>query len=196
MKKLLAVLGFAMVVNAGAVALASESTDALRNVNLAIAGLKLASVQPLDLINWKVGDTASYTLDAGMLGTGTMVKTANKEEGDAIWVHQEISIAGQQQTVDTLINRADGKILKLIENGQDTAVPDTKITVVSQEYTSITVAAGTFKCMHIVATSDQAKNLEVWADPKDTVLDGSLKEIVDTGMITMTLELQSFAHGS
>ena len=40
----------------------------------------LSTVAPLNLINWKVGDTMSYSLSM-LFGKGSMVKSVSKEEG-------------------------------------------------------------------------------------------------------------------
>ncbi|HTL12017.1 MAG TPA: hypothetical protein VL588_05995 [Bdellovibrionota bacterium] len=155
--------------------------------------VQLAQSQTRDLINWKVGDSMNYNVSLGFMGNGTMVKNVASEEGGNIWLHQDINIMNQKQTVDVLMQRSDGKILKVLQNGQEAQIPDSKIEVVSTNFDHITVPAGTFDCMHIVANTDQAKGLEVWGNPDMTAMDGSLKEIVPTQFgMTMTLELTAF----
>src|ERR1035437_4038647 len=132
----------------------------------------------LDLINWKVGDTTAYDLEMGAFGKiGTMTKTASKDEGAAIWIKNEADMMGQKDLTEILINRADGKILKMIHNGQEQQVPDDKIEIISQDYTEITVPAGKFKCLHIVAKSQQSEKIEIWANPQTVALDGSIQMI-------------------
>ena len=147
---------------------------------------------PQDLINWKVGDRADYKLSASGMNLGTMVKTVAKEEGAAIWLHQEINAMGQKQTVDVLMNRADAKIVKYIVNGKEEQVPNDKIEIISQDYAEVTVPAGTFKAVHVLAKSEKIKKLEVWANPRDTVMEGTLKQYVEGGMLPITAELTSF----
>ncbi|MBU6374807.1 MAG: hypothetical protein KGQ59_02320 [Bdellovibrionales bacterium] len=151
----------------------------------------LSTVTPLDLINWKVGDTMSYQLSM-VFGKGTMVKSVNKDEGTALWLHQDINIMGQNQTADVLINKADGKILKMIQNGKEVQIPDDKVEVISQDYADVTVPAGTFSSIHIVAKTKQVSKIEMWANPSETALDGALKQIMATTFGNMTLELTSF----
>jgi len=151
----------------------------------------LSTVAPLNLINWKVGDTMSYNLSM-LFGKGSMVKTVSKEEGNGVWLHQDISIMGQKQTADVLFDRADGKILKMLQNGKEVQIPDDKIEVISQDYAEITVPAGKFQSVHIVAKSQKISKIEMWANPTQTAIDGALKQIMATQFGDMTLELTSF----
>ena len=165
----------------------------------------LARVQTLrldlngrDLVNWKVGDTANYQISAGMLGKlGTMVEMASSEESQAVWLTETMMLQNQKDVSEMLINRADAKILKYKHNGQDAQIPSDKPEIVSQDYTEITVPAGTFKCIHIVANTTQAKGIQIWANPQATVLEGNLKMQVPTQFgLPMTIELTSFKHAA
>lgn len=159
-------------------------------LNQAQLQLILASVTPQDLINWKVGDTASYNVGMGFpLGTST--KSVTKDEGTAIWVTQQMSLMGQKQVIEVLINKADGKVLKMIVNGKEEAVPNDPIEIISQDYATIKVPAGTFEVIHIVAKSAQSSKIEVWANPRDIVMDGTAKQSAATQFGNMTLELTS-----
>lgn len=151
----------------------------------------LSTVAPLDLINWKVGDTMNYQISM-MFGKGTMVKSVSKDEGAALWLHQDINLMGQGQTADVLLSKADGKILKMLQNGKEVQIPDDKIEVISQDYADVTVPAGTFSSIHIVAKSKQVSKIEMWANPSQTAIDGALKQIMATTFGNMTLELTSF----
>ena len=147
----------------------------------------------LDLINWKIGDTTSYDIEMGAFGKlGTMTKTATKNEDKAVWIKNDADLGGQKDVTEILISRTDGKILKMIHNGQEQSVPDDKIEIISQEYTEITVPAGKFKCVHIVAKSKQTEKMEIWANPQAVALDGGIQMIVATQMGEMTLKLTSF----
>jgi hypothetical protein len=195
MKKLMTVFALALVAApmANAAVLRADAVHAMQVTMLKYAMSKV-SVQ--DLINWKVGDTASYNISVSSFGNlGTSVKSVTSDTGTALWIDQTMALSGQNQTVDILMNKADGKILEVKQNGQDVQIPDDKVTVISQDYTSITVPAGTFKCLHIVGSSTQASHLEVWMNPTDTVMDGSIQESMEMaqlGNMTMTLSLTSF----
>jgi len=180
-----------------ALILGLSSAANAQEVNLSTVALSIATqdVHTMNLINWKVGETADYSISVmqGML-TGTSHKFADKEDnnGSAIWIEEDVSLMGQQQTVRMLINRADGKTLKLVQNGQDAAIPTDAPVISSQDYASITVAAGTFKCIHVKGT-EQGKAFEIWANPVDTVMDGAVKTVMDTGMMgNMEMDLTAF----
>jgi hypothetical protein len=104
---------------------------------------------------------------------------------------------GQAQKSQMLLNKADGKVLKLIVNGKEQAPPaNTDMQVTTQEAGKVTVGAGTFDCIHIVAKSSEYPKIEAWINPRDTVMEGTLKQIVTTQQYgDMALELMSFVHG-
>jgi len=152
---------------------------------------------PLNLINWKVGDQMSYQVSVGFFGKiGSMNKSVAKEEGDTIWIHQEIDLKVQKQVVDMQMSRVDGHVIRIIQDGKDIQVPNDKLEVISQDYGDVTVPAGTFSAIHIIAKTQQVSKIEVWANPADTVMDGALKQIMATQIGEITMELASFKHGS
>jgi len=149
------------------------------------------AVHTQNVINWKVGEFAEYDMSAAFGSMGTMSKKATAEEGNGIWVKSEVT-GMASQTQEMLFDRADGHILKYRQNGQDAKIPDDKIEIISQDTATITVPAGTFESIHIVAKSEQAKNIELWANPRDVTLDGGIQMIVDAGFLTITMKLTKF----
>jgi hypothetical protein len=187
MKKFLALLGLAVLaVNT------SAHADGILTVQDQIKAL-VTTVAPLDLINWKVGDNAQYDIKVGSFGKmGTMTKAVTKDEGASIWVTQDMNLTIQKQKIEMQINKADGKVLKTIVNGQEQALPDDKVEIISQDYTEVTVPAGTFKAIHIVAKTKQVDHVEVWANPRDTVMEGTLKQAMTAQGMDIVMELTSF----
>ncbi len=166
-------------------------------VNVVDLQMQAALFVPADLINWTVGDTAEYEVSAGAFGkVGKMVKSVTKDEGQALWVKQDMDMQIQKELIEILIRKSDGKILKMLRNGQEQAVPDQSIEIISQDYTEITVPAGKFKVLHIIAKSKEISKIELWANPKDTVMDGAIKQSISTGFVDISMELSSFKHGN
>ena len=169
----------------------------VENFNQTVLRASLSDVQVLDLINWKVGDNATFQISAGPFGkVGDMKKAVTKDEGKALWVVTEAAMMGQNDKSEILISKSDGKILKFIHNGKEEAIPSGDIEVINQEYTEVTVPAGTFKCIHITAKTPQVEQVDIWANPKETVMEGALKQVVKTNGIDVILELVKFAHGA
>jgi opacity protein-like surface antigen len=193
MKKFLALLGLAVLS-------ASVTAQAAHVVSLTdgqIRSIALSTLSPFDLINWKVGDTAQYDVTVGSFGKmGTMVKSVTKDEGTSIWMEENMNLTVQQQKVEVQINKADGKVLKTIVNGQEQTTPDDPIQVISQDYVDVTVPAGTFKAIHIVAKTKQVDHIEVWANPRDTVMDGTLKQDMTTQGMDIVMALTSFTKSA
>jgi hypothetical protein len=133
---------------------------------------------PYNVIDWKKGDSANFDVTLGSFLKGTLVKTVTKidDDANAIWVNTKMDLSMQKDESDMLISRADGKVLKFIHNGKEEAAPSGDIEVVSQDYTEIDVPAGHFKAIHIVANTKDVKGIEVWANPRDTVMEGTLKQ--------------------
>lgn len=173
---------------------------AAENTGITVKTIQLSDlvtmVNTMNLINWKVGDTANFDISAGFFGkVGTMVKSVTKDEGAAIWVKQDAKMQGQNQVVEILLNKADGKVLKMIQNGKETEIPNDKIEIISQDTTEVTVPAGTFKVIHIVAKTEKVSKIELWANPKATVMEGTVKQYIESGFLPITMELTSFSHG-
>ncbi|MCM2277607.1 MAG: hypothetical protein NDJ89_05980 [Oligoflexia bacterium] len=190
MKRFLAVLGMAVFsINASAdtLILPTITPEMISAMN---------TVAPMNLINWKVGDQATFDVSAGAFGKlGKMVKEVTREEGNAIWIHQNIDLGFQKDVSDILMSRADGKILKFIHNGKEEAIPNDKVEIISQDATEITVPAGTFQVIHVVAKTQKISKIEVWANPRDTVMEGTVKQFVATGLLDLTMELLNFKRG-
>ena len=188
---------FAVMATITAVIAAGASTPARAEMLSAQEMLGLVQLSGLNLINWKVGDKMEYQVTVGMFGKiGLMQKTVSKDEGAALWVHQEVDLKFQKQVVDMLINKADGKILKLIQDGKEAQIPNEKLEVISQDYAEVTVPAGTFDAVHIIAKTQQVSKIELWANPAATVMDGGLKQIMATQLGEIKMELVSFKAGS
>ena len=180
-----------------AVVTAGASTSARAEALSAQEMEGLFQLSGLNLINWKVGDRMDYQVSVGMFGKiGSMLKTVSKDEGTALWVHQEIDLKFQKQVVDMLINKADGKVLKLIQDGKEAQIPNEKLEVISQDYGEVTVPAGTFDAVHIIAKTQQVSKIELWANPAATVMDGALKQIMATQIGEIKMELASFKAGT
>ncbi len=190
MKTLFALLAASALCLSASAAQAEEQKFDIGQLARQIA---VTNVSTMNLINWKVGETANYNVTA-MFGfvKGTLAKSVASEEGNAVWIKQDMNLMNQKQLVEMLMDRADGKILKMKQNGQDAQIPDEKPEVISQDYAEITVPAGTFKCVHVIAKSKSSSKIEVWANPVETVMEGSVKQIAASQMGEVTMEMTSF----
>lgn len=168
--------------------LASAGVPSIDMQKLSIA---MASVHPMNIINWKVGESASYDINTGFF-PGTMTKSVTKEEGNAVWVHQDMDLLIQKDSSDMLMDRADAHIIKYIHNGKEETMPDDKPEIISQDTQDVTVPAGTFQSIHVVAKTKDIDHVELWVNPRDTVMDGMLKMAMQQQGNNITIELKSF----
>jgi hypothetical protein len=68
--------------------------ETLVNHNLLV--LRLANLNTLNVINWKVGDTANYNISAGSYGqVGTMTESVTKDEGTSLWIEEKAPCRGR-----------------------------------------------------------------------------------------------------
>lgn len=142
-------------------------------------------------INWKVGEFQELDLSAMFGNLGAMKKFVASEEGNALWMQQDTSGTIGAHKIEALIDRATGKILKLKQDGQDQKIPDSKMEIIDQESTSITVPAGTFEVIHITAMSD-GKKIQVWMNPRDITMDGTAQMEAETQLFPITMKLTKF----
>ena len=148
-----------------------------------------------DVINWKVGDYANYNLNLGFLGKGTVEKAATKEEDAGIWLTTDAKTPMGNQKIEALVSKANGKILKLIVDGQEQKYEEHEFEIISKDASEVTVPAGTFKAIHIkIKDKTDDADIEAWINPRDIVLEGMAKNIVKKSFLTVTLELTSFGH--
>lgn len=192
MKKLTLSMLAAVIAFAGT-ARADEAQDFARELTLAqLEAAAAADLTINNLINWKVGEYQEYAISSMLGNMGTMTKKVASEENNAIWIVSQVDAMGQGQKVEVLMDRATGKVLKYRENGQEKQMPEDSIEVIDQEATTITVPAGTFEVIHITAKSQQAKKIEVWANPRDITMDGAAQMYIEAGFLPMTLKLTKF----
>lgn len=192
MKKLTLSLLAGILALAGS-AQAKDASEIARE--LVIANLQASAAGEIhinNVINWKVGEYTEYSLEIMGMPGGTMKKYVASEVGNNIWLNSDVDMMGQKQNVEALMDRANGQILEMKQNGKKVDVPNDPVEIIDQEATSVTVPAGTFEVIHITAKSKQIKKLEVWANPRDIALDGAAQMMVDSGMFPMTLKLTKF----
>jgi predicted small secreted protein len=153
--------------------------------------LGIHNVDPLALVNWKVGDSADYQMSAFFGNIGSMHKEVVKEENEGVWVSQTTSLAGRKDQFDALVDRNSGKVVKLVHNGKEETVPDDEMEVISEDYGDVTVPAGTFKALHITAKTKQISKLDIWVNNRDVVMDGAIKQVMPALFGNITMELVS-----
>lgn len=150
---------------------------------------QIYNIDPMSILKWKVGDSSDYNLNASFGSLGTMHKEVTKEEGNGVWLSEKVVAMGKEDETDVLFDRDSAKVLKLIHNGKEESVPDEKPVLVSQDYTEVTVPAGTFKALHIVAKTKSVSHIEIWDNTRDVVIDGTVKQVMTTQFGDITLEL-------
>lgn len=171
---------------------------AVISINAQAANLRLNDpvyhIPGLNNLNWKVGDYTNYDVTSSFGNLGTMEKSATAVEGNGVWVKSELNAIGQKQLTEMLVDQSDGKILKYRENGQEKPVPTGgNLEVISEEGDTVTVPAGTFETIHIKAKQD-GKDFQVWVNPSQVPLDGTIQAIIDTGMFPVTLKLTKYGR--
>lgn len=146
-------------------------------------------------LDWKVGDSATFDLNIGGFIKGSMVMSVKSIGADGIWMNQDadLGFAGKQQ-MQILMDQNTGEIKKIIANGQEQQIPKQDIEVIDTKEEKITVPAGTFDSIHVTAR-DKANNngeINVWLNPQQVPVGGTLKQTAPTQFGTMTTALKSF----
>jgi hypothetical protein len=151
-----------------------------------------------NLINWQVGEYHNNTIKLSLPFPGTGHKYVAKDDTarNAFWYNNEISILGQNQKTEALMDRSNGKVLELIVNGKKEEVSgDDTMEILEQYETSVEVPAGKFDCMYIkakVTSKGQTQELEAWINPINVNLDGMLKVKVQSQMGPVEMLLKEF----
>ena len=171
---------------------AQTNVDAIVRA-IAFAPIVQTSSPQANVINWKVGEFQDLNITMQSFPLGTVHKVAESEEGNGIWIKQEMS--GQMignHVVEELLDRADAHVIKYKQDGKEQAPPTDKLEIINQETATVTVPAGTFQTIHITAKSQQAGQIEVWANPQAITLDGTAKMAMQANGMPLGMELTKF----
>tara|TARA_Y100001935_G_scaffold255495_1_gene268935 strand:+ start:3485 stop:4057 length:573 start_codon:yes stop_codon:yes gene_type:complete len=186
LKSIFAGLVLAFSVNAAA---SSSIVDVVSNIQLQA----LQSSVGVERLTWQVGDSANYNVNMGFI-QGTMEMVVASVGADGIWMHQNVDLgfAGKQE-IKTLIDAETGAIKKMIVNGKEEQVPDQNIEVISTNQEQVTVPAGTFDSMHVVAREQgKSEDINIWANPLVVPMSGMLKQVAPGPMGEITIECTAF----
>ncbi len=152
----------------------------------------LQGIKGRSLINWTVGDTASYSMNMGFI-QGSMVMTATSVTADEAWMTQDVDMGflGKQK-VEVLLDANTGEIKKIIANGQEQQIPEQDMELIEIITDTVTVPAGTFECQHIrLKDNKSGGEIKMWAN-QTVALSGMVKSVQPGQFGEMTLELTSF----
>lgn len=144
-------------------------------------------------LNWQVGQSANYNVNMGII-SGTMVMSVASVGAEGIWMHQDMDLgfAGKQK-IETLIDQETGAVKKMIVNGKEEQVPEQNIEIISTNQEKVTVPAGTFDSMHVVAREKgKSDDINMWVNPLEIPLSGLLKQVAPGPIGEVTVELTSF----
>lgn len=181
-----AVMLFAVQINAGERQVSIFELNTFQN-------LVRSQVVEGKALDWIVGETADYKINMGFL-SGTMKTQVREEVREGFWVQQDMSIMGQQQKVEMLIDRSTGEILELIVNGKKEEIPEPgNQEIVDMQDTTVTVPAGSFECLYLkIRDLDENKDMEAWINPYDVPVTGMIKQKAPGPFGTVTVELTAF----
>jgi hypothetical protein len=194
MKTTQILIGLVLVLMAGSVTVLGETAKADQASSAAIQAFQTILMN--DAVHWRVGDHMEYQISVTIVGNvGSMVNDVQKEEGDAVWLHQHTILSPDNDAQDFLVRRSDGKVIKYLKNGQESSFDEDPVQAASQDDESVTVPAGTFDCTHVIGKTNRSPNVEVWTNSNATAIDGTIKTVVGGNGLGTTIELTRFSRG-
>lgn len=147
---------------------------------------------PMNTIEWKVGDSTDHSVVLGIGLRGTMHEEATREEGDAIWLKQDIKLQVVNDSSETLFDRKTGKVLKYIHNGKEEPVPHSDLDIIETKNCVVEVPKGKFSCLYVKAKSKNIEVIEFWINNREIPLAGIAKLFTKQSMTDITMELTDF----
>jgi hypothetical protein len=145
--------------------------------------------------SFKVGDTASYSLNMGGFIKGDMVMTVKAVEADSVTISQDMNMGFLgKQACEIVLNPNTGEQKSMVCNGQAQKPGDKDdVTLVESKEDTVKVPAGTFTCLYIKAHSkSQNADIEQWVNPKIIAVFGLAKTLAPSQFGQVTIELTSF----
>jgi hypothetical protein len=169
------------------------------NANVDVQSLQVAALVQANYftgLEWKVGDTADYSIDMGGFIKGTSHNFVREETATGFWMQQDVDLMIQKAKVEVLLNKSTGQIEKLLMNGQEQSIPKNNIEIVEMKESRITVAAGTFDCIYAkIRDKGDGKISEAWINPQVVPMSGTLKAISESqfGKVVQEAKSMQFA---
>jgi hypothetical protein len=185
-KSFFAALGLLISLNAQANTITTLAFD--------LGNAVLSDVEMKGPFKFKVGDEASYKMNMGGFISGTMEVKVKDVQADEVTIAQSVSIMGQAQNCEQIINPNTGEIKKFQCNGQDQDMGDAgNVEVIETKEDTIKVPAGTFTCFYIKAKPRNSNDsVEQWINPKEVPVFGLVKSIAPSQIGKVVIELASF----
>lgn len=186
LKTILLAMGLAASVNASAATL----NDVVSVANQAI----FSGTVEAQGFDFKVGDKADYKLNMGGFIQGTMAMEVKAVSADSVTLGQSVSIMGQGQNCELVMNPNTGETKSLVCDGKPQEIPDQGgMEVVDMKEDKVTVPAGTFECLYIKVKQTKDNSIvEQWANPKLVPVSGMIKSIMPSQLGKVTVELTGF----
>lgn len=187
----------AVAVSVGTIAHAAAplSVATLHALNPVASTLAIESESPR--IHFAVGDTANYKMTISSFG-GTMVMKITAVTADAVTIDQAVDLGflGKQDAIE-VIDAHTGAVKSITVNGQPQEVPAADdAQIVSEKLDTITVAAGTFKCLDVkIHMKKENTDAEQWANADQVPVGGMLKMVTSQQGMPVQAELTSFERG-
>lgn len=181
-----------LILFAGFSAFAANPVMEIVNVNK-LQESAMSQVGPLGL-DWKIGESIDYNIDMGFI-SGTMHSEVMSETTDGIWVHQNMDLGFMgKQKIEILFNKVDGRVLKIIANGQEQQVPDaSNMELIEMKESSVTVPAGTFDCIYArILNKKENSESEAWLNPSIVPISGMIKTIAPSQFGKVTIVMTGF----
>jgi hypothetical protein len=157
------------------------------------------------IADWKIGDTLNYDMKIKPISVFVTLKASLKvtqNDKDGINIAEELSYTKYKILIDTLIDPETGKIKRTRINGKDqpqsVGAKQGETKIVKEEESHIIVAAfpkAGIDCIHLVTADADGNQTEAWLNPSAVPLSGLLKSVVVQGILTIEMELTSFAVG-
>jgi len=176
----------------------AQSKDSSRQTANSLLDMALQPLlMPYGLITWKVGDFSDYEMSLGAFGKGTVHKEVTEEVDaggeKAVWLVVDAKMLFGDQKIETLYRRSDGKVLKMLVNGnpQEYSEPDIEILDQKSNQTLEIPGFRTFHNVFYIKLKEKKQDavVETWLQLQEIPIDGSAKAIITKGLtITMIIK--------
>lgn len=154
---------------------------------------KHAKAQALGTLKlpWTVGETANYNLNISIF-TGKMSVEVKSETGNGFWVNQDTEMLGNKIFIEMLFDKETGELLEMRVDGQKQDLPkESDSEVIEQREESVTVPAGVYNSIY-VKMKEEDQETEMWVNPVSIPIFGLLKQIAQSKIGPVIMELTSF----
>jgi len=179
--------------------LAAQSNASLTNKDIATISGQVINSARANALSWKIGDGLNFALMVKGVAIGSVSMKYEAENQKEMLMTQVFNLVNKSVSLLIGYDKESGRVSSFKIMGVPLPLPGSDaggVKVVKQEESHINVPAGEYDAVYFLIETDKGQQTEIWMNPSEIPLTGTLKTNSKVRNIDVSMELVSFAHGN